>query len=66
MITGTGPAASAGVDRLNLMSTVTCGYEVLSTWPTMFFVTIATYPFFSGVLESTSHATLGVTLGMRP
>src|SRR5215210_3215537 len=44
MITGTGPLASAGVVRVSWMSTVTAGYDELSTCPTSRLVTTGTSP----------------------
>src|SRR5450759_4360223 len=41
MITGTGPAALAGVVNANWMSTVICGYAELSTWPTNCLATVS-------------------------
>src|SRR5205809_307480 len=66
MITGTGRVALAGVVNINWMSTTTCGYEELSTWPTTCFVMTGTSPFTSLDVLITSHFTLGVTFGIRP
>ena len=66
MITGTGPAAASGVVRVNWMSTVTSGYEELSTRPTSSFATTGTSPTFSFRVSFTSHLTLGVSFGTRP
>jgi hypothetical protein len=66
MITGTGPFAFAGVLRLNWMSTVTWGYDELSTCPTSSFVMIGTSPFIPFVVLLTSHVTFGVFFGRRP
>ena len=66
MITGTGPLALAGVVSVSWMSTVICGYDELSTWPTSFFVTTATSPTFCFFVSVTSHFTFGVSLGTRP
>src|ERR1019366_5673411 len=66
MITGTGPAALAGVVNANWMSTVICGYAELSTWPTSCLAITGTSPTVSLVDLVTSHFTLGTTLGTRP
>jgi hypothetical protein len=66
MITGTGPFAFAGVESVNWMSTVTWGYEALSTWPTSCFVRTGTSPFISRVVSITFHVTAGVFFGTRP
>ena len=66
MITGTGRAAFAGVVKDNWMSTVTCGYDELSTCPTSCFVITATSPTDSFVVLVTSQLTLGVSFGARP
>ncbi len=63
IITGTGPVAFAGVVSVSWMSTVTCGYEELSTWPTSFLVTTGTSPTTSSARPVTSHRTLGVRGG---
>ena len=62
MITGTGPVAFAGVVSVNWMSTVTSGYDELSTWPTSRFVTTGTSPTFSFSVSVTSHFTFGRVL----
>src|ERR1700744_4547921 len=46
-MTGTGPAAFAGVVNVNWMSTVTRGYDELSTWPISCLVMAGTPPTFS-------------------
>ncbi len=66
MMTGTGPLASAGVVSVSWTSTVICGYDELSTWPTSFLVTTATSPTLSFLVSVTSHLTLGVSFGTRP
>ena len=66
IITGTGPLASAGVVSVSWISTVMCGSAELSTWPTSFLVMTATSPFFSCVVLTTSHLTLGSFCGTRP
>src|SRR5450759_2747188 len=65
-ITGTGPAALAGVVNANWMSTVICGYAELSTWPTSVLEITATSPTVSLLVLVTSHVTFGTTLGTRP
>ena len=60
MITGTGPRALAGVVSVSWMSTVTSGYDELSTCPTSCFVTIGTPPTVSVAVAVTSHFTAGV------
>ena len=66
MITGTGPRALAGVASVSWMSTVTSGYEELSTWPTSCLVIIGTPPTVSVLVAVTSHFTGGVAAGARP
>src|SRR4051812_25593224 len=44
IITGTGALASAGVTSVIWMSTLICGHEALSTWPTSCFTTVARVP----------------------
>src|SRR5437868_588322 len=66
MITGTGPAARAGVVNDNWISTLICGYEELSTRPINFFVITGTSPFSSSVVAVVSHFTFGMSFGWRP
>src|SRR5688572_28917412 len=62
MMTGTGPAASAGVVSVSWISTVTAGYDELSTWPTSVFVVVRA----SLTVLVTSQRTRGVSFGVRP
>ena len=66
MITGTGPFASAGVVSVSWISTLTSGYDELSTWPTSRFVTTGTSPTVCFSVAVTSHLTFGVFFGTRP
>ena len=64
-ITGTGPAL-AGVVSVNWISTLTGGYDELSTCPRSCFVTTGTPALVSVVVPVTSQTTFGTFLGTRP
>ena len=48
------------------MSTVTPGYDELSTWPTNSFLMMATSPFVVSFVLFTDHVTFGTFAGTRP
>ena len=50
-------AVEAGVVNVTWMSTVICGYEELSTWPTSCFVMTGVSPIASLVVLVASHLT---------
>src|SRR5262249_10991598 len=64
--TGTGPFALSGAVSDSWTSTVTCGYDELSTRPTSCLVTTGTSPIVRLLVPVTSHFTFGTSLGTRP
>ena len=66
IITGTGPAALAGVVSVRSMFTEICGYDELSTCPASLLVMMGTSPFISRVVLTISQFTFGVLRGIRP
>src|SRR6185437_10815828 len=66
MITGTGPAALAGVVRFNSISRLISGSSELSTCPIRCFVITGAPPTVSFDVLVTSHVTFGVFFGTRP
>jgi hypothetical protein len=65
MITGTPPAAFAGVLSVAWISTLIAGYAELSTLPRSCLVTTGISPMVLLAVLTTDHATLGV-FGVRP
>src|SRR5438270_8259466 len=66
MMTGTGPGALAGVVNVSWISTLTRGYDELSTRPMSFLVIAGTSPTVSCATFASSQFTFGVLLGARP
>ena len=66
MMTGTGPAALAGVVSVISMSTLIDGNAELSTRPTSDVVVTGRPPTFSAAVDATRHSTFGTVFGTRP
>lgn len=66
MITGTGPAAWAGMVSVSAIVTDISGSEALSTCPANCFVMTGISPFVPEVLLVTSQVIAGMCFGVRP